>query len=227
MLHKLKDAKQIPSLPIFIDSPLAQKITRVFSTYVADFDEEFWKDFGEKGDKAFLFDNLVTTSSMKESKSINEKEGPYIVIAGSGMCEGGRILHHLKNNIENTNTIILITGYQTENTLGRKIIEISKAQVRPVKSAEGGVSQNAKQFDRVKIFGQPYQVNAKIIILNELSAHADQKDLLNYVDSVKLLNKVFLVHTEMQEALVFKGKLETIHPLLKVNIPKLGEVFEI
>ena len=206
MLHKLKDAKQIPSLPIFIDSPLAQKITRVFSTYVADFDEEFWKDFGEKGDKAFLFDNLVTTSSMKESKSINEKEGPYIVIAGSGMCEGGRILHHLKNNIENTNTIILITGYQAENTLGRKLVE---------------------KISPVKIFGQLYQVNAKIIILNELSAHADQKDLLNYVDSVKLLNKVFLVHTEMQEALVFKGKLETIHPLLKVNIPKLGEVFEI
>ena len=205
-MHKLKDAKQIPSLPIFIDSPLAQKITRVFSTYVADFDEEFWKDFGEKGDKAFLFDNLVTTSSMKESKSINEKEGPYIVIAGSGMCEGGRILHHLKNNIENTNTIILITGYQAENTLGRKLVE---------------------KISPVKIFGQLYQVNAKIIILNELSAHADQKDLLNYVNNVKGLNKVFLVHTEMPEALAFKEKLETTHPLLKVNIPTLGEVFEV
>ena len=206
ILHKLIDQKDIPTLPIFIDSPLAQKITRVFQTYTNDFDEEFWQDFGEKGKKAFLFDNLITTNSIQESKSINDKLGPLIVIAGSGMAEGGRILHHLKNNIGNQNSIILITGYQAENTLGRKIVE--------------GVSP-------VKIFGQEYDVKAKIIILNELSAHADQKDLLNYVESMKGLNKIFLVHGEMPEALAFKEVVQKTHPSVSIDIPSFGQEFEI
>ena len=129
-----------------------------------------------------------------------------MVIAGSGMCEGGRILHHLKNNIEDANNVILITGYQGENTLGRKIIE--------------GVSP-------VKIFGLDYQVRARVIILNELSAHADQKDLLNYVSHVTSLKKVFLVHTEMPQATVFKEVIIQKYPNVKVNIPSFGEVFEI
>ena len=206
MLHKLVDQKDIPALPISIDSPLAKNITRVFQGYTADFDEEFWKDFGEKGEKAFLFDNLITTSSIQESQSINDKEGSLIVIAGSGMCEGGRILHHLKNNIENPNSTILITGYQGEYTLGRKILE--------------GVSP-------VKIFGQDYQVKAKVVVLNELSAHADQKDLLTYVRHVKGLENLFLVHTEMSEAAAFKAIVQETYPALKVEIPAMGQEFDI
>lgn len=206
VLHKLLDAKEIPALPIYVDSPLAQKITRVFNTYTSDFDEEFWKDFGERGEKAFLFDELIITASIEESKSINDKPGPYIVIAGSGMCEGGRILHHLKHAIGNQNNIILITGYQAQGTLGRKIIE--------------GVTP-------VNIFGQPYDVRAKVIILTELSAHADQKDLLNYVAHVQGLKQIFLVHTEMPEATAFKGLVEGLHPDLKVHIPEFREEFEV
>ncbi|MSU60377.1 MAG: MBL fold metallo-hydrolase [Candidatus Staskawiczbacteria bacterium] len=206
VLHKMLDEKAIPVLSIYVDSPLSQKITRVFNTYTNDFDEEFWKDFGEKGDKALFFDGLVTTNSIEESKSINDKPGPYMVIAGSGMCEGGRVLHHLKNNIANPNNIVLITGYQAENTLGRKLIE----KVSPV-----------------GIFGQPYEVKAKVITLNELSAHADQKDLLNYVDNVKDLKKIFLVHTEIPSAEAFKLVVTQAHPGLEVNIPALGESFEI
>jgi len=204
VLHKLTDAKEIPALPIFIDSPLAQKITRVFQSYTSDFDEEFWKDFGEKGESAFLFENLVTTSSIEESKSINNKEGPMIIIAGSGMCEGGRILHHLKNNIENQSSIILITGYQAENTLGRKLVE--------------GISP-------VKIFGREYQVKAQVVILNELSAHADQKDLLRYVDNTKNLKHLFLVHTEAPEAEVFAQLVKETQPLITVDIPRFGQEF--
>lgn len=206
VLHKLLDAKQVPALPIYVDSPLSQKITRVFNTYTSDFDEQFWEDFGEKGDKAFFFDGLTITASIEESKKINDEPGPYMVIAGSGMCEGGRVLHHLKNNITNPNNIILITGYQAENTLGRKIIE--------------GVSP-------VNIFGQPYEVKAKVIILNELSAHADQKDLLNYIGHIQDLKKVFLVHTEMPEATAFEGLVEGMHPNLKVEIPEFRQEFEV
>ncbi len=230
MIHKLIDAKEISRLPIFIDSPLAQKITRVFGTYTADFDEEFWNDFGERGESAFLFRNLITTVSIEESKSINNKEGPYIVIAGSGMCEGGRVLHHLKNNIENPNSIILITGYQAQHTLGRKIVEISKAQVHPVKSAPpvgGAVSSEVGQFDRVKIYGQEYHVKAKVISLDELSAHADQKDLLSYALHIKNLKNVFLIHTEMPEAEAFSSLLKKEAPSLSVNIPSQGQEFEI
>ncbi|OGZ73448.1 MAG: hypothetical protein A2908_04205 [Candidatus Staskawiczbacteria bacterium RIFCSPLOWO2_01_FULL_38_12b] len=206
ILHKLTDNKDLPALPIFIDSPLAQKITRVFNAYTSDFDETFWKDFGEKGEKAFLFKNLITTASIEESKSINNKKGPLIIIAGSGMCEGGRILHHLKNNIEDPNNIILITGYQAQNTLGRRLQE--------------GVSP-------VKIYGQEYAPKAKVITLDELSAHADQKDLLSYVEHIKELKSVFLVHTEMPEAMAFKGLVQKEFPLLKVEIPSLGGEYNI
>jgi metallo-beta-lactamase family protein len=206
VIHKLLDTGEIPSLPIFVDSPLAQKITRVFNTYTNDFDEEFWKDFGERGEKAFLFDALIVTASVKESQSINEKNGPFMVIAGSGMCEGGRILHHLKNNIQDENTVILITGYQGENTLGRKIIE--------------GISP-------VKIFGVPYNVKAKVKILNELSAHADQKDLLTYIKHIEGLKKVFLVHGETKESSVLKDLAEREIPGIDIQIPSLKSSFEV
>lgn len=222
VLHKLLDEKAIPALPIYIDSPLAQKITRVFNTYTSDFDEQFWEDFGEKGEKAFLFDGLTTTASIEESKSINEKPGPFMVIAGSGMCEGGRILHHLKNTITDPNNIILITGYQAQHTLGRKIIEGAVANTHPEKRASKGEGEFT-----VNIFGQPYPLRAKVVILNELSAHADQKDLLNYVAHINGLQKIFLVHTELAEATAFKGLVSTAHPNIEVNIPEFREEFEV
>ncbi len=206
ILHKLIDEKSIPALPIYVDSPLSQKITRVFGTYTSDFDNNFWEDFGERGEKAFMFDGLTITSSIEESKEINDTPGPCIIIAGSGMCEGGRILHHLKNNISNPNNVVLITGYQAEGTLGRKILE--------------GISP-------VKIFGVEYQVRAQIKILNELSAHADQKDLLNYVAHINGLQKIFLVHSEMPQAEGFKEVVMLDHPSMQVEIPKMGEEFEV
>src|SRR3989338_9206602 len=216
VLHKMLDTKQIPALPIFVDSPLSQKITRVFNTYTSDFDEQFWEDFGEKGEKAFFFDGLTTTASIEESKRINDEPGPYIVIAGSGMCEGGRVLHHLKNNIADPNNIVLITGYQAENTLGRKILEISKAQVHPVRNSPptgpSGAQSAGGVSNGVNIYGQPYEVKAKVITLNELSAHADQKDLLHYVNNIKGLEKIFLVHTEMPSAEAFKLVVGQAHP---------------
>jgi metallo-beta-lactamase family protein len=129
-----------------------------------------------------------------------------MIISASGMAEGGRVLHHLKNNIDNPQNIVLITGYQAENTLGRKIQE--------------GVSP-------VKIFGKDYKVKAKIITLNEFSAHADQNDLLQYVSHIKNLNKIFLVHTELPQATTFKNILEKSYPSLGVEIPTMGSEFEI
>jgi metallo-beta-lactamase family protein len=129
-----------------------------------------------------------------------------IGIAASGMCEGGRVLHHLKNNIDDPNNVILITGYQAENTLGRKILE--------------GVTP-------VRIYGRSYDVRAQVITLNELSAHADQNDLLFYAKSVKGLENLFLAHTEMPQALPFKSLTQKSLPGLSIDIPVIGQSIEI
>jgi len=206
VLHNLIDQKIIPSLPIYLDSPLAGNITRVFLQHTEYFDEQFWKDFGNRNESPFSAKNIIYTRSTEESEAINNAPGPFIVIASSGMAEGGRILHHLKNNISNPNNIVLITGYQAEDTLGRKIQE--------------GITP-------IKIYNETYPVRAKIITLDELSAHADQKDLLLYIGHVKKLKNLFLVHAETPQAQAFQNLVKQSYPFLAVDIPALGQTFEI
>jgi metallo-beta-lactamase family protein len=206
VLHKLINEKTIPSIPIYLDSPLGENITDVFSQYTEYFDDEFWKDFGNRRESPFLFDNLVYVRSAEESKSLNDLRGPFMIIAASGMAEGGRVLHHLKRNISEKNTIILITGYQAENTLGRKIQE--------------GISP-------VEIFGESYPVRAEVIVLDELSAHADKNDLLTYISHTKGLKRLFLIHTEPSKAISFERIVKKSHPSLSVYIPDMGQGFEI
>ncbi len=206
ILHLLIKQKAIPKLPIYIDTPLGDKITKIFPRYVDLFDDNFKKEFGDNGYWAFNFDNLKYIQSTAESKSLNGKNGPFIVIAGSGMCEGGRVLHHLKNNIGNANNIVLITGFQAANTLGRKILE--------------------KQSP-VKIFGRGYDARAKIMVLNELSAHADQQDLLNYAKSINGLKNLFLVHTEPPQAQAFAELAQKSLPAISVNIPEFSQSFNL
>jgi metallo-beta-lactamase family protein len=206
VLHNLINQKIIPLMPIYMDSPLAKNITKVFLQYTKYFDEQFWKDFGNRNESPFLAKNITYTRSAEESKALDRESGPFIIIASSGMAEGGRILHHLKNNIGNPNNVVLITGYQAENTLGRKIQE--------------GITP-------VKILGEFYPVKAKVITLNELSAHADQKDLLTYVDRAKELKNLFLVHTEVPQAQVFQNLVKQSYPFLTVDIPVMGQTFEV
>ena len=206
ILHKLVNQKLIPALPIYIDSPLAENITEIFPKYINDFNSDFEKDFGSKNESPFLLKNLFYVRSIEESKSLNNKQGPLIIISASGMCEGGRVLHHLKNNIENPQNIILLAGYQAENTLGRKLQE--------------GVSP-------VKIYGKNYNVRAQVKTLNEFSAHADQNDLLSYISHIKNLQRIFLVHTELPQSTAFKNILEKTYPSLPIEIPKMGDSFEV
>ena len=205
ILHKLIDEKVVPAIPIYIDSPLAENITEVFIKYANDFNNNFKKDF-PNGQSPFLLKNLFYIRSIEESKALNNKQGPLMVISASGMCEGGRVLHHLKNNIENPQNIILLAGYQAENTLGRKLQE--------------GISP-------VKIFGKEYNVKAQIKTLNEFSAHADQNDLLTYISHVKNLQRIFLVHTELPQSTAFKNILAKDYPSLPVEIPTMGDSFEV
>ncbi|MBT7736687.1 MBL fold metallo-hydrolase, partial [Candidatus Peregrinibacteria bacterium] len=125
-LHKIHNEGRIPNIPIYVDSPLAGNVTEVFRSHLECFDKETKEIFISEGKNPFGFDDLTYTRSVEDSKSLNEKQGPMIIISASGMCEHGRILHHLKNNIEDPKNVVLIVGYQASHTLGRKLVEGEK-----------------------------------------------------------------------------------------------------
>jgi metallo-beta-lactamase family protein len=175
LLHQLMDAGRIPNLPIFVDSPLAVNATEVFRQHPECFDEEARK-FLTEGEDPFGFRRLTYIRDVNESKKLNGLRGPCVIISASGMCEAGRILHHLRNNIEDPRNTVLITGFQAEHTLGRKIL-------------------NGEPD--VPIFGEPVRLRAEVRSLEELSGHADQKELIEWMRPIaKGLKKVFLVHGE-------------------------------
>jgi metallo-beta-lactamase family protein len=176
LLHQLIDKGRIPSIPMFVDSPLAGKISAVYRRHSEALDRETTL-FMESGTDPFGFRLLRYVEDVNESKGLNDLKGPFVVISASGMCEAGRILHHLKNNIGDPRNLILITGFEAENTLGRKIVD---------------------GLPEVPIFGDMYPLRAEVVKLNELSGHADQKGLLEWLKPVAPdLKKVFLVHGEL------------------------------
>jgi len=205
-LHKLHDQEKFPMPPIYVDSPLSVNILDVFNRHSADFNQETWQDFGVKGEKPFIFDDLVYVRTTQESKALNSKPGPFMIISASGMCEGGRIRHHLLNSVDDPKNIVLITGYQASNTLGRKI--------------EDGVSP-------VNILGQSREVKAKVITLHEFSAHADRSGLMNYLSKIRSLNHLYLVHTEAPQDNIFKALVRSKYPALDVEIPSTGMSVEV
>ena len=175
MLHQLIDQKRIPSFPIFVDSPLAVDVTAVFRKHSELFDQEAGA-FLKAGEDPFGFSRLRYVRDVNESKALNDLRGPFMIVSASGMCEGGRILHHLKHNIGDPRNTVLLTGYQAENTLGRKIEE---------------------GLDEVPIFGEPLRLRAEVEKLGELSGHADQGEILDWMKPIAGdLKRVFLVHGE-------------------------------
>ncbi|MCT4592383.1 MAG: MBL fold metallo-hydrolase, partial [Candidatus Gracilibacteria bacterium] len=179
-LNVLKSNKEIPNIPVYIDSPLANKVTEIFERHKECFDEETKELFLENGLNPF--DNVRFTHSVEESKKLNEIQEPCIIISASGMCEAGRIRHHLANNIEDAKNTILIVGYQAIDTLGRRIVEKRK---------------------HIKIFDHEYIRNAEVEIINGFSGHADKNDLLSFANDIQGLKKVFVVHGEEESSLNF------------------------
>ena len=173
VLHELMDTHRIPSIPIFVDSPLAVNATDVFRKHSECYDEEA-RRYLEKSEDPFGFFRLKYVRDVNESKALNDLHGPFLVLAASGMCEGGRILHHLRNTIEDPRNTVLITGYQAENTLGRKIMD---------------------RQSEVPVFGEPMRLRAEVAVLDELSGHADQRELIEWMRPIAAgSKKVFLVH---------------------------------
>ncbi len=205
-LNKLMRTGEIPPLPVFVDSPLAIDASDVFRAHADEFDAEaraLIRD--EKNGDPFGFRSLKYTRSVEESKAINAQEGPLVIISASGMCESGRILHHLRHNIEDSRNTVLIVSWQAPNTLGRRI---------------------ADRQPEVKIFGEAFKLKAQVATINGLSAHAGRDLLIEWAAALKpRVKKVFLVHgepdslTALAQALRERG--------LDVHAPELHETLEI
>ena len=199
LLHKLFDENRIPDMPIFVDSPLAREATEIFKKYPQYFDQEAKRLFPGNHEPPFEFRRLTYVHSVEESKKLNDLKYPHIIISGSGMCEGGRILHHLRNNIGDPRTLVIFVGFAAKETLARKMIE--------------GVNP-------VKIFGEDHTVKCKIRLMDAFSAHADRRDLLDYVSltSPQRLRHLFLCHGEpeqalpLRDALLSKGYANILYP---------------
>jgi metallo-beta-lactamase family protein len=203
ILHQLMDAQEIPSIPIFVDSPLAVNVTEVFRKHPECYDEQTQK-FLDDGDDPFGFSRLRYIRDVNESKALNNLHGPFVVLSASGMCEGGRILHHLRNNIEDPRNTVLIPGFQAEFTLGRKILNGDR---------------------EVPIFGEPMPLRAEVVSLDELSGHADQSELIEWMRPLApRLKKVFLVHGELAQGAALA---EVIREEFKLDVqqPSRGHSF--
>jgi metallo-beta-lactamase family protein len=205
LLHELMDAHKIPSIPIFVDSPLAVNATEVYRKHPECYDEEARK-FLTEGEDPFGFHRLKYVREASESKALNDLKGPFVVLSASGMAEAGRVLHHLRNSIEDPRNTILITGFQAEHTLGRKIQEGDK---------------------EVPIFGEPMRVRAEVQSLEQLSGHADQGELISWMRPLaKGLKKVFLVHGEPPQGAALKAVIEKEFGIETIQ-PSRGESHEL
>lgn len=187
-LHLLTDQKKIPVIPIYVDSPMATNATSVFRVHPECYDEQVNEAFLKHHKNPFGFNSLTFTTSVEDSKALNKKEGPMIIISADGMCEAGRVLYHLANEISDPRNTVLIVGYMAENTLGRRIRDGQK---------------------EVRILGDMYKVNAKVEQINAFSAHADYVEMIEWLKEIDTsrLKKIFMVHGETEQQIGFKQHL--------------------
>ncbi len=205
-LNRMLTAKDIPPIPIYVDSPLAVNATDIFKKYYHLFDRETQEFIQSEKHTALSYPNLKYTRSVEESKALNDLKGPAIIISASGMAEAGRILHHLRNNIENPLNTIMIVSWQAPHTLGRRLAERQKT---------------------VRIFGQLFERRAEVATIGGLSAHAGQTKLMDYAKATKdTLKGLYLVHGEERSANVLMEKLEQNH-IAPVYFPDRADYVEI
>jgi metallo-beta-lactamase family protein len=205
--HMLVDEKMIPEIPMYVDSPMATNATTIFQVHPECYDEEVHDAFIKHHKNPFGFNSLHFTTSVAESKALNQLKGPAVIISANGMCEAGRILHHLANNIGDPATTILIVGFMAANTLGRRI-------------------QNLEE--EVKIHGSWFKRKARVESINAFSAHADYEEAGEWMDALDLsrLKKIFIVHGEKKATTAFKKYLDDKYKRETV-IVKYGETYSL
>ena len=203
-IHRLRRQGRMPKMPVYVDSPLTVKITEIFKLHPECYDAQA-RALIRSSDSPFDFDGLRYVSDKEESKALDASPEPCVIISASGMCEGGRVVHHLKATIESDKNVIAIVGFQAQHTLGRRIVER-----RP----------------RVRIFGVERDLRAEVAFLNGFSAHADQHDLLEFAEAARKqgpLRRVILVHGEPKAQRVLAEQLDQRH-FPPVHVPAPGEI---
>ncbi len=207
-LNELSNSKRLPSIPVYVDSPLSLEATKVVKTYIENFNSKIKKQLlAEHDNDPFDFPGLHFTQSVEESKNINNMHQPMIIISASGMADAGRIQHHIANNILDKRNTILIVGYCEPHSLGGKLMSGAK---------------------EVKIYGEEYMVKAEIGIMRSMSAHGDYTDLCQFLacQNTDLIKTVFIVHGEEEVQLEFQRRLEKKN-FKQVIVPHLHEAFNL
>jgi len=205
-LDELTNEGRLPPIPIYVDSPLAVNVTEIFRRHPECYDDELLR-YMEHDSEPFGFDRLTYIRDVEESKRLNTSRIPMVIISASGMCEAGRILHHLRNNIEDPKNTVMIVGYCAEHTLGRKIVDRKR---------------------EVKIFGEPHRLRAEVEVMNAYSAHADEPELVNFVGHLdrQRLKNIFLVHGDSPRQLSLYEALRA-NGYEHAHGPARGEVVEV
>ena len=206
-LNELSFERRLPNIPVFVDSPLASRMTEIYRDNQELLDTDAWRTL-QKDKDLFAFPGLTYVQSSQESAELNRRKGPFVVISASGMCESGRVRHHLKHGVTDERNTILIIGFQAEHTLGRRLVE-----KRP----------------EVKIFDRLLPLRAKVVTLNGLSAHADANDFKWWFDHMASeggIGQAFIVHGEAEGA---QATARLLHDASDEDpiIPELYQSFEV
>jgi metallo-beta-lactamase family protein len=212
-LHELYMAGELPKIPVFIDSPLATDITNVFGEHPETYDSDTHHTFLQNGINPFRFPELKFINSVEDSMALNRDERPHIVLSGSGMCEGGRILHHLRYKIHDERNTVLIVGYMGQNTLGRRIQELGEAYEEEGRKGAPPV---------LSFFNKEYPLRARVKTIGGFSAHGDRDELTRLLTESNLrIRRIALVHGEEEQSLAYAEYLRQRG--FEVTVPCHGE----
>jgi metallo-beta-lactamase family protein len=216
-LHELYDAGEVPLLPVYVDSPLATRLTRVYGEHPEVYDQETHETFLSNAENPFSFKQMRFVKSVEESMALNRDENPKIVISASGMCEGGRILHHLRHKIHNQKNTILVVGFMAANTLGRRILDLGMAWEEEGRKGDAPI---------VKFYNKEYPLKAQVVKLGGFSAHGDRDEMLRFLKKSNLrIKKIAVVHGEESQSLAFADYLTDNG--FKAFVPRPGQTLRV
>jgi len=217
VLHELFDQGELPRMPVYVDSPLATNITRVFGEHPEVYDQETHQTFLEKGENPFRFDRLHFVESVEESMALMRDARPHIVLSASGMCEAGRILHHLRYKIHSERNTVLVVGYMANHTLGRRILELGTQW-----EADG----RKGKAPLVRLLNKEYPLKARVVQMGGFSAHADKNEMLKFLQESNLeIDHVAVVHGEEDQSLAFAGLLNENG--YRATVPRVGQTLAV
>ncbi len=216
-LHDIYDRNLAPRLPIYVDSPLAIRLTKVYGEHPEVYDRDTHRDFLRHGKNPFDFKQVNFISEVADSMALMREEKPHIVIASSGMCEAGRILHHLRNKIHNARNTILIVGFMAQNTLGRRILEEGEAY------AAGGRKGPAPIM---RFLNKGYPLRAQVVPIGGFSAHGDRDELVRFLrDSNLEIRRIALIHGEEDQSLALARRLRSLG--FRAEVPEFGQTINL